>query len=157
MYGWYMGAMQRSIDKGLNWEVVNHEVIPVQLAADPKGEHTIYAATPDGRGILVSRNDGKQWESMTPALEGGMIAALAIAPNGQHIYAFSEKLGGLGISNDRGRTWRKIDETFNDTTVLYIAISKHDPNILYAITHENIIYKSIDAGERWQKTFPIGI
>ena len=62
---------------------------------------------------------------------------------------FSEKLGGMGKSINAGTTWTRIDEPFAGEVVLYIAFSKLNPNVVYALTLENKVYKSTDEGETW--------
>ncbi len=150
VYGWFQGNLQRSADQGKTWEIVNRDLLPVYLAADTEDENTVYAATPRGQGVMISRDKGATWTSLSPALEGGAVSVIAIHPQGSKILlAFSEKLGGLGKSIDGGTTWRKVAEGFSGDTILHIAFSRSTPNIVYALTHENKLYKSTDAGDTW--------
>lgn len=152
IYGWYQGNLQRSMDQGKTWEIVNRELLPVYLAADTKDENIIYAATPQGQGVIISRDKGATWTSLSKELEGGAISVIAIHPQDSKVLlTFSEKLGGLGKSVDGGNTWRKISEGFNGETILHIAFSRSEPNIIYALTHQNKLYKSIDTGDTWTK------
>lgn len=150
VYGWYQGNLQQSIDQGKTWEIVNREVLPVYLAADTKDENIVYAATPQGQGVMVSRDKGATWTSLSKELEGGAISVIAIHPQDSKILlTFSEKLGGLGKSTDGGATWKKIAEEFSGETILHIAFSQSAPNLVYALTHQNKLYKSTDAGDTW--------
>ncbi len=150
VYGWFQGNLQRSTDQGKTWEIVNRDLLPVYLAADTKDENIVYAATPRGQGVMMSRDKGATWTSLSPALEGGAISVIAIHPQDSKILlTFSEKLGGLGKSTDGGTTWKKVAEGFNGETILHIAFSRSTPNIVYALTHENKLYKSMDAGDTW--------
>ena len=150
IYGWYQGNIQRSADQGKNWEVVNRDLLAVYLAADSQDENIVYAATPRGQGVAVSRDKGANWSSLSPALEGGAVSVIAINPQDAKILlTFSEKLGGLGKSTDGGTTWKKVPEGFSGQTILHIAFSRSEPNIVYALTHENKLYKSVDAGDTW--------
>lgn len=152
IYGWYRGNIQRSQDFGKTWEIVNRDILAVSLAADSQDEQTVYAATPNGRGVLVSRNKGVSWTSLTKELEGGQVSVVTVHPGDAGIiFAFAEKLGGLGKSTDGGKTWKRINETFAGETVLHIALSKMNPNIMYALTHENKLFKSTDIGETWKR------
>ena len=150
IYGWFQGKLQRSTDQGKTWEIVNSDLLPVYLAADSQDENVAYAATPKGQGVMISRDKGATWSSLSPALEGGAVSVIAIHPqDSKMLLTFSEKLGGLGKSTDGGTTWKKVSEEFGGETILHIAFSRSTPNIVYALTHENKLYKSSDAGDTW--------
>ncbi len=150
VYGWFQGNLQRSTDQGKTWEIVNRDLLAVYLTADTEDENTVYAASPRGQGVLVSRDKGVTWTSLSPALEGGAVSVIAIHPKDSKILlTFSEKLGGLGKSTDGGVTWKKVNEGFNGETILQIAFSRGTPNTVYGLTHENKLYKSTDAGDTW--------
>lgn len=150
VYGWYQGNLQRSTDQGKTWEIVNSELLPVYLAADTEDENTVYAATPQEQGIMVSRDKGATWTSLSKELEGGAISVVAIHPqDSKTLLTFSEKLGGLGKSIDGGITWKKVVEGFSGETILHMAFSRSESNIVYALTHQNKLYKSVDTGDTW--------
>src|SRR3989344_4881455 len=152
VFGWYQGNVQRSTDQGKTWEIVNREVLAVYLAADSGDENVVYAAMPRGEGVLVSRDKGVNWSSLSKDLEGGMVSVIAVHPNSAKILlTFSEKLGGLGKSSDGGQTWKKVNSTFNGETILHIAFDSNKPEIVYGLTEKNSLYKSVDTGETWNK------
>lgn len=152
IYGWYQGNLQRSLDQGKTWEIVNRDILAVYLAADSQDENIVYAATPRGQGVLVSRDKGASWISVSKDIEGGAVSVVVVHPeNPNMLLVFSEKLGGLGKSVDAGNTWTKADESFNGETILHIAFDKNNSNVVYALTHENTLYKSTDTGGIWQK------
>ncbi|MDP2789034.1 MAG: hypothetical protein Q8O46_03220 [bacterium] len=152
IYGWFQGNLQRSTDQGKTWEIVNRNLLPVYLVADTQDENIVYAATPKGQGVMLSRDKGVTWISLSPVLEGGAVSVIAIHPQDTKILlTFSEKLGGLGKSTDGGTTWKKIIEGFSGETVLHVAFSRSTPNTVYALTHENKLYKSVDTGDVWNK------
>lgn len=154
MYGWYRGAVQRSDDGGKTWNIVNDNLLAAYLVADPQDENIVYAANPASNGILVSKNKGKDWQVLSKELEGGAIISLAIDPkNSKNIMTFSAKLGGLAKSEDGGLKWTRIAENFDGQTVLHIAFDGNNPSTIYALTHENVIYKSINGGEQWSKIY----
>ena len=150
IYGWYQGSLQRSTDQGRTWEIVNRELLPVYLAADTKDENIVYAATPQGQGVMISRDKGATWNALSKELEGGAVSVIVMHPQDSKILlTFSERLGGLGKSTDGGMVWQKVAEGFNGEAVLHIAFSHSTPNLVYALTHENKLYKSVDAGDTW--------
>ncbi len=150
VYGWYQGNLQRSTDQGKTWEIVNRELLPVYLAADTKDENIVYAATPQGQGVIISRDKGTSWSSLSSELEGGAVSVIAVhSKDAKILFVFSEKLGGLGKSTDQGKTWQKVNEVFGGDTILRIAIDSNNPAVVYVLTHENKLYKSIDTGGTW--------
>lgn len=152
IYGWFRGNLQRSINQGKTWSIVNRDLLAISLVADTKDDNTVYAATPKGQGVMVSRDKGTLWKSLSPKLEGGAVSAIAVHPtDAQILLTFSEKLGGMGKSIDGGTTWEKINATWNNETVLHIAFSQSMPNIVYALTHQNKLYKSTDTGDTWKQ------
>ena len=151
IFGWYQGKIQKSIDGGKNWKVVNDETLLVQLVADPKYVDIVYGASPMKEGILVSGDGGFSWVPLSPDLMPGQVSAIAIDPKDSNkMLTFSEKMDGLASSSDRGLTWKKVPVEF-DGTILYISFSASNSSIVYAITHTNIIYKSTDGGEKWSE------
>lgn len=150
VYGWYRGELQRSADQGKSWEVVNQKIQPFSLAADTQDENIVYAATM--QGAMISRDKGVNFAPLSKELDGGEVSVIAVHPKDSKILlAFSEKLGGLGKSIDGGATWKKIVEGWSGGSVLHIAFNGGNPNIVYALTSENVLYKSADAGDTWSK------
>jgi photosystem II stability/assembly factor-like uncharacterized protein len=146
IFGWYQGSLQRSTDGGKNWEIVSTTTFPVVgLASDPKDENIVYAASP--QGLMVSKNEGKDWSS----LFDGFVSTIAINPqDSQNLISFSKKLR-LAKSNDAGKNWEPVNESFNGETPLHTAFDKQNPEIIYTLTEKNSIYKSVDGGSSWNK------
>lgn len=146
IYGWFQGALQRSTDEGKNWEIASTTNVPVvNIAADPKDENIVYAATP--QGLLMSINKGAEWST----LFDGFVSVVAINPlDSQMLLSFSEK-NKLARSNDGGKNWEKLNETFSGETPLFISFAKQNPEIVYTLTEKNSIYKSSDGGVSWNK------
>lgn len=148
IYGWYRGALQRSSDEGRTWEIASNTQYPIiNLAADRKDENIVYAATSEG--LMVSNNKGTEWSQ----LYDGLVSVVAANPlDSSQLLSFSEKYK-LAKSNDSGKTWEKLNETFNDESILFIAFSKQNPEIIYSLSEKNAIYKSSDSGNNWNKIY----
>lgn len=146
IYGWYQGAIQRSTDGGKNWEIVSKTEVPiVNLAADPKDDNIVYAASP--QGLMVSRDKGKEWS----LLLSGFVSTIAINPqDSQKLLSYSEK-EQLAKSSDGGKTWEKTELDLNGETPLFISFYRKNPEIVYFLTEKNSLYKSKDSGNSWDK------
>lgn len=146
IFGWYQGAIQRSTDGGKNWEIASTTRVPiVNLAADPKDENIVYAASP--QGLIVSTNKGKDWDTILP----GFVSTVAINPQAsQKLLSYSEK-EQLAKSNNSGKTWEKITVDFSGETPLFISYNRQDSEIVYLLTEKNSLYKSSDGGNSWSK------
>jgi len=151
-YGWFQGKIYRTSDGGKQWQNFPTKVVIIALVADPTDENIVYALTPQGQGVLVSKNKGQDFQVLSEQLKGGLVSSLAInSTDNQQMLTFSETLGGLGKSTDGGKSWQKINEKFNNEELLYLAFAKKDTKIVYALTHLNSIYKSLDGGNTWKK------
>ncbi len=150
VYGFFLGDIQRSIDRGRNWEIAKGAVAPISLTSDPFDEKVLYAGTQDG--ALVSVDGGDSWKSISTVLDGGFVTVYAPHPvDNSFALAFSERQGGLAKSIDTGASWIRLGEQFGGSAVLYIAYAKQKPDTIYALTNENTLYKSEDKGENFVK------
>ncbi len=146
IFGWYQGNLQRTIDGGKNWEIVQNTQFPiVGLTADTKDENIVYASSP--QGLFVSQDKGSSFDRIFE----GFVSAVAIDPSdSQYLLLFSKKQG-LAKSTDAGRTWETTDGNFAGETPLVIAFNNQNPEILYTLTEKNSLYKSLDGGKNWIK------
>lgn len=150
VYGFFGGRLQRSTDSGASWEYANGTVAPLSLSTHPANPDVVYAATQNG--VQMSEDKGDSWKSLSPELDGGAVSLFVLHPDdAQYALTFSERLGGLGKSTNGGMTWERISETFGGDTVLYLSFSKSEPDVVYALTNTNSVYKSTDRGNIWAK------
>lgn len=150
IYGWYAGALQKSVDGGRNWEILNTPLQNViSLTAHPTEEKKIYATTI--QGVFISIDYGLTWNTLSADLLDNPITVLAIDPTDSNkLFSFSLKLG-LAKSNDGGATWSKLGETFDNDVLLFIAFDKNKKDTAYTLTKTNVLYKTTDGGSAWTK------
>lgn len=150
LYGWYGGNLQKSIDAGQGWEIVNTTITGIiGLKASSAEVSTLFAATQTG--LMVSTDQGTTWSSASSQLDGAIVTALAIHPtDSQVLLSFSDRLA-LAKSSDGGETWEAISEDFAGETVTQMDFSPQNPDTIYAITDSNSIYKSTDVGGTWTR------
>lgn len=143
IYGYYAGALQRTLDGGGSWEYLNDA--PDQIIQLSKGnkQGQIYAATTNG--LYVSDNQGNTWE--LAAFQDETVIAIEVNPASGQMLA-NTNVQGLVLSSDGGETWEKSDFSTSDT-VLYIASSASEPTKSYLITKSLKIFQSTDNGSTW--------
>lgn len=149
VFGWYKGSLQRSTDEGRTWEALPISFPITALATDPKDENIVYAATPSGNGIMVSKDKGANWNQLSEQLKG-LVAAVAVHPWKPEILLASTEQLGLAKSSDAGKTWQSLNAQL-DGEALFIAYSRQNSSIVYVLTHNNSLYKSSDEGNAWSK------
>ena len=150
VFGWYQGQVERSLDGGKTWEAFKNGFVIVGLAADTKDENIVYSITPQGNGVMASKDKGVTWNILSKDLQGGLTSAFAIDPSDSHkMLSYSEKLS-LAKSSDSGATWQKINQSF-EGDMLFIAYDRTQPSRVYGLTSNNALYKSINDGNTWLK------
>jgi photosystem II stability/assembly factor-like uncharacterized protein len=142
------GALLRSTDDGLTWQPwgdgVGRDGLFHTLAPAPGSpDGSFYAGTQ--HGFYRSDDAGRTWQ---PGAGLGAYAAtaLAAAPDGTLYLGNSD---GVYISTDAGARWRPSGPGLPPRTVLALAVSPHDPRVLYAATEGDGIYRSTDGGGVW--------
>jgi photosystem II stability/assembly factor-like uncharacterized protein len=125
-----------------------------------------------GDGVYKSFDGGKSWSNMG-LKESHHIGRILIHPEDPdivyvaalgHLYSFNEERG-LFKTTDGGKTWKNVLYINQKVGVVDVAIEPSNPNVLYAASYDkerlpwhfeeagsgSAIYKSVDAGESWEK------
>jgi photosystem II stability/assembly factor-like uncharacterized protein len=159
--GTWGGGVFRSTDGGLSWEERPQGLgLPYVYAVEaaPGDPNIVYAGTfYSNNGVYKSTDGGDTWFEVSTGLEGSnrVIFSLAVDPTvPDRVYAGT--WDGVFKSTDGGASWRATTglpvEGEEGTEVMALAINPQFPQILYAGTYGQGIYKSTDSGETW---FPI--
>jgi len=147
------------------------------------GENNSSRSSYAGMGLLKSSDNGKTWEDKG-LNDSHHIGKILINPNNSdnlvvgvtgHLYSLNKERG-VYITNDGGDSWRSTLFVNDSTGIIDMAYVPNNFSIQYAAAwekdrkawnfkgngSESAIYKSIDAGETWQKittnesNFPVG-
>jgi len=145
IYGYYRGALQRSLDRGASWQYLENAPDQIIQLSAGSSEGQLYVSTVSG--LYVSSDNGETWKLIDSL--PGTITAVEINPTNSTIFAYSVNRG-LVISEDKGETWSEVDRSSSYGQVLYIASSKLDPQQVYFVTKALEIYESTDGGKTWR-------
>ena len=143
IYGYYQGALQRTIDGGQTWQYAKNAPSQIiQLSAGSE-KNSVYAATTNG--LHISNDSGETWSILR--LADNTVVAVEVNQKNNSILA-STVDQGLLQSKDNGKTWQEVDFEKSET-VLYIATSPSEESRSYLATKTLKIYQSDDGGETW--------
>jgi len=132
-----------------SWKAVNNGLPSAYvsiLTVDPGSPNTLYAATigSGNCGLFKTNDAGETWKAAIEVNQLGCITALAVDPrNSAIIYAASRS--GAFKTVDGGLSWSSLGLP----GIASIAIAPSQPDIVYAGTYGDRLYKSIDSGSTW--------
>jgi photosystem II stability/assembly factor-like uncharacterized protein len=121
---------------------------------------TVYAALRDR--LLVCESDDGDWET-AEHLAGRDLECLAVSPDDSDRVFVGTFEDGLFRSTDGGESFDSLEtgfrteleegygnaENLESNAVMSLAISPHDPDIVYAGTEPSRVYRSGDGGDSW--------
>src|SRR2546427_21635 len=110
-------------------------------------------------GIIPNFLDKLEWRNAGP-FRGGRVGAVAGDPRDRNTFYFGSTGGGVWKTGDGGLYWENMsDGFFKRASVGAIAVSRSDPNVIYAgmgescirgnVSHGDGVYRSTDAGKTW--------
>jgi photosystem II stability/assembly factor-like uncharacterized protein len=149
----------RSADRGGRWARWNFGLLDLQvycMALSPgfADDETVFVGTETG--IFRSTNGGRAWREVDFSIELAPVLSLAISPDFTNeeedersgvLFAGTES-NGLYLSEDRGRTWKRLGEDIITEPVNGILLSPGvSSTILVALSDRLLV--SRDGGESW--------
>lgn len=135
-----------------NWEHI-YSADGMETAIDPTNTDRVYASYQYGQ-LLKSNNGGRSFTSMinpTKTREnGGWVTPYLIAPNSPNtLYAGYQN---VWKTTDYGSNWKRLSNFNTNRTLVDLAISKANPDIIYAANYYNLM-QSKDGGESWSNIY----
>ena len=121
------------------------------LEFDPDDSRTVFAG---GLRVWRTKDDGNNWQDVSPVLDGSAISAVEIAQaNTKMLYVGTEK-GGIYRSTDGGNTWSEdlASPVLPGFTVTRILTGPTNAQIVYVTVanfHASHVFRSKDGGATW--------
>jgi len=118
-----------SSDGGKNWRMFNLWTVPVDFAFDPEVKGRVWSVWANAHDLPRDKMFGSN--------------------------EFDRYLGGVAVSEDDGRTWRKsntgLPENSVCTNILIDPDSPADSRTLYVSIFDKGVYKSVNGGNNWKE------
>ncbi len=140
-----LGATWTDVDPGLgggsSWGYA--------LSIDPADSEKIFLST-NQAGLIASQDGGATWTVAGIGFESFTARQVVFDPsNSLRIYAGSFFAGGLFKSEDGGLSWSRRHFGSAGVYVWALAVDVSSPNIVYAGTNGDGLFKSTDFGDTW--------
>jgi len=157
-------GLYKSPDGGKSWIALNqgddftYSQQFQSLAVLPTTPPTFYLASK--QGLYTRKENDAGWVSVGPPFDGKRISALTLDPRTGRLYVAVLHGGSLGtlhdgglfVSDDRIKTWIRLDHEFDQDWLREILIDPVHPEVLYVSTTGRGILKSLDGGQTWKES-----
>lgn len=152
----------KSVNNGDNWSITTLTgKLVLALAINPQNPSNIFAAT-SAQGFYYSTDGGLTWTASPDAyIQDKIVYTLVVDPvNPNNLYAGGRELnvdgsssgnwgGGAFKSTNGGVSWQAINNGLPEGWVYSMLVNPSVPNIIYAGTHTQGVWKSYDGGATW--------
>jgi hypothetical protein len=142
-----LNGVLHSPDRGKTWGILTSWDMtePKDIAIDPHAPDHIYIGLPDGIG--VSHHHGKTWTRMNDGIKRRYTQTIVVdRTQAGRLIAGTEL--GIYVSDDGAQSWTLARAS--GKTVHNIEQSPHDPQVFFAATQHDGLWRSRDGGRTWQ-------
>ena len=99
--------------------------------------------------MYKSTDAGQSWERIAQSLPDQMISAMLLDRASKDVLYVASR-NGIHKSGDGGATWKAMNEGLATLNIRSLAQSPTDPQIFYVGTNGSGLYRSQDAGGKWE-------
>ncbi|NOX37050.1 MAG: choice-of-anchor D domain-containing protein [Calditrichaeota bacterium] len=154
-------SLFKSTDGGQTWTDISNNLLQVtnktfyKISISPYDDSLIILYEDwYTNSIIISYDQGNTWEKRYVDLGASIgIKSIRYLADNNTIYIAARKSGsdgGIYVSQDRGATWQRLSTNgMMNTDITEVLIDPRNPQVLYALTNGNGVYKTIDGGNNW--------
>ena len=160
LYAGTTGGVYRTINATQSWEKKSRGMVAADakmasmalgvngLAVDPTNSDVVYAGTT--KGLYKSTDQGEHWTRIEGSIQDSYVSAIQLDPS-QPSTLYLATSDRVQKSEDSGITWQPKINGLEATSIRSLQISPSNPKVLYVGTNGGGLYRSIDAGESWER------
>jgi photosystem II stability/assembly factor-like uncharacterized protein len=149
-------SVYKSRDGGVTWQPASQglpETEVVGLAMSRDTPPRLYAATQEDGELYVSRDGAQSWTraGANPNWCCNFGRQLFVSPADGNV-VFGLQIGGgaiASVSRDGGQNWQLLQDQRGPLAAVSLAIDPANPQVVYAGTEANGVFKSSDGGVTW--------
>ena len=151
VYAGTTGGLWKTMDGGEQWKLVTKDSVTVNdVLIDPSFPDHVLAATDRG-GVLASNDGFVHYQTSNRGFAHRVVGGVVVdKKDPARIYAGvvnDKDLGGFFLSDDRGASWRQMNQGLDGRDIL--SLQQSEDGVIYAGTNHGIFYlTSLDA--QWQ-------
>ena len=155
VYAGSVAGLYRTLDSGKSWSRISDDGFVINtLDIHPDRPNRIVIGT-EGDGVYISEDRGQTYERRSDGLHNLRIGALATDPVAKdRVYAVVRLAGsssGIYASSDRGRSWRRLNQTPLPEILSLVVRSGEGPR--FVAGSERGFFYSAD-GQDWTRSEP---
>jgi len=141
-------GVYRSRDSGKKWKKISDQINVESLAIDPRTSDRIYVGT--WRQAFRTEDGGKKWKLIDTGmvLDTDVFSITIDSINPDSLWVST--CGWVYNSADRGSSWTRFKEGFNNRRIHDIEIDPQNPRSIFAGSVAGL-YQSSNVGKTWQR------
>lgn len=144
-------GVYESVNHGESWKAVRSSPkLAILRLARSQANHRLWIAGTEGKGVYLSRDDGKRWEPVANELKEANVYAVAADPADENLLAAGGWETGVWVSRDGGASWSRAAKDLPYSNITAMTFDENVPGRLWASTFEEGTYYSDDFGANWQ-------
>jgi len=144
-------GMYRTTDAGTNWTLASTPRFVMSVDFSPAEPNKGYAYGYDTANVCFSTIDaGVTWQPMAPVSPSARFGGL-IADPGLGDGTWCPTAAGVMRSTDRGGHWNSVNAGIYSADISTISVPRWDREHVYLEVAGVGVYKSLDAGQTWEK------
>ena len=139
-----------SNDQANSWTQVSTPTQDAILGLDRnKSDPSLWIAGTEGNGVILSKDNGKTWQTTAPALGQANIYGVTTDHSNSQAMAAGGWATGLWVSSDGGKNWADRSAGLPSKNITKTTFDQVKNGRLWVSTFEEGTFHSDDLGETW--------